>query len=46
MKRGKLIGTTTGGSTGNPLEITLPGDVHAMICTKKIDILMERYLLE
>lgn len=35
MKRGKLIGTTTGGSTGNPLEITLPGDVHAMICTKK-----------
>ena len=35
MKRGKLIGTTTGGSTGNPLEISLPGDVHAMICTKK-----------
>lgn len=35
MKRGKLIGTTTGGSTGNPMEITLPGDVHAMICTKK-----------
>lgn len=35
MKRGKMIGTTTGGSTGNPLQITLPGDAQAIICTKK-----------
>lgn len=36
MKRGKLIGTTTGGSTGNGVHITLiDGVVEANICSKK-----------
>lgn len=35
MKRGKMIGTTTGGSTGNPLQINLPGETQAIMCTKK-----------
>lgn len=35
MKRGKMIGTPTGGSTGNPLFVELvPGRVEARICTK------------
>jgi C-terminal processing protease CtpA/Prc len=32
--RGKLIGETTGGSTGNPMLIKLPGGGMAFICTK------------
>lgn len=36
MKRGKIMGTTTGGSTGNGVEITLiEGQVKANICSKK-----------
>ncbi len=35
MKRGKIIGETSGGSTGQPLEISLPGGGSARICTKK-----------
>jgi C-terminal processing protease CtpA/Prc len=36
MKRGKLIGTTTGGSTGNGVKITLiEGIAEANICSKK-----------
>lgn len=36
MKRGKLIGTTSGGSTGNGIRITLiEGLVEANICSKK-----------
>jgi len=36
MKRGKLIGTTTGGSTGNGVRITLiEGVAEANICSKK-----------
>lgn len=35
MKRGRLVGTATGGSTGNPLQIDLPGNTYGMICTKK-----------
>ena len=33
-KRGKLVGETTAGSTGNPLLIKLPGGGMAFICTK------------
>jgi carboxyl-terminal processing protease len=32
--RGKLIGETTGGSTGNPMLMKLPGGGQAFICTK------------
>jgi carboxyl-terminal processing protease len=35
MKRGKLIGRKTAGSTGNPLILQLPGGGFAMICTKR-----------
>ena len=36
MKRGKLIGTITGGSTGNDVHLTLiEGVVEANICSKK-----------
>lgn len=35
MKRGLLIGETTGGSTGEPLQIDLPGGGHARICAKR-----------
>ena len=35
MKRGKLIGSKTAGSTGNSLKIKLPGGGSAKICTKK-----------
>ena len=34
-KRGKTIGEPTGGSTGQPLFITLPGGGSARICTKR-----------
>lgn len=35
LKRGKIIGETTGGSTGQPLFISLPGGGTARICTKR-----------
>ena len=35
MKRGAIIGELTGGSTGQPLEIQLPGGLTAHICTKR-----------
>ncbi|MEQ9380502.1 MAG: S41 family peptidase [Imperialibacter sp.] len=35
MKRGKLIGETTGGSTGYPLEFDLPGGLKARVCMKR-----------
>jgi carboxyl-terminal processing protease len=34
MKRGKLIGQTTGGSTGQPISFDLPGGGSARICGK------------
>ena len=33
-KRGKIIGTPTGGSTGNPIFIDLGGGLGCCICTK------------
>jgi len=33
-KRGPIVGELSGGSTGNPLSIRLPGGGMAMICTK------------
>lgn len=35
MKRGTLIGEPTGGSTGQPLNFSLPGGVMARVCTKR-----------
>ncbi|QKG51254.1 S41 family peptidase [Hymenobacter sp. BRD67] len=35
MKRGKIVGEPTGGSTGQPLFFTLPGGGAARICTKR-----------
>ena len=35
MKRGKLIGEPTGGSTGQPLAFSLPGSIMARVCTKR-----------
>lgn len=35
MRRGPLIGTATGGSTGQPLFIALPGGGSARICVKR-----------
>ncbi|RIV17364.1 hypothetical protein DYU11_32260 [Fibrisoma montanum] len=35
MKRGKLIGEPTGGSTGQPLGFSLPGGIMARVCTKR-----------
>jgi C-terminal processing protease CtpA/Prc len=35
MKRGRIIGEPTGGSTGQPLMISLPGGGSARICTKR-----------
>jgi C-terminal processing protease CtpA/Prc len=35
MKRGTIVGQTTGGSTGNPINMTLPGGGLAMICSKE-----------
>lgn len=34
INKGKIIGTTTGGSTGNPIGIELGCDIYAQICTK------------
>jgi carboxyl-terminal processing protease len=34
MNRGKIIGEATGGSSGQPMLITLPGNGKAIICTK------------
>lgn len=34
MQRGKIIGTTTGGSTGNPIGVDLGYGVYGQICTK------------
>jgi C-terminal processing protease CtpA/Prc len=34
MKRGKMIGQTTGGSTGQPLGFQLPGGGTARVCAK------------
>ena len=35
MKRGNIIGTPSGGSTGNPIGFGLPGDGWVLLCTKK-----------
>lgn len=35
LGRGKMIGQTTGGSTGQPLVVALPGGGTARICTKR-----------
>ena len=35
MKRGTIIGTPSGGSTGNPIGFSLPGNGWVQICTKK-----------
>ena len=35
MKRGKLMGEPTGGSTGQPLSFALPGGIMARVCTKR-----------
>jgi carboxyl-terminal processing protease len=35
MERGTIVGTATGGSTGQPLRIDLPGGGFAGICTKR-----------
>ena len=35
MKRGKIVGSKTAGSSGNPLMVKLPGEGVALICTKQ-----------
>jgi C-terminal processing protease CtpA/Prc len=35
MKRGKLVGQATGGSTGQPYGFTLPGGGSARVCSKR-----------
>jgi len=35
MQRGRIVGEATGGSTGQPLILNLPGGVMARICTKR-----------
>ena len=35
MQRGKIVGEATGGSTGQPLIVSLPGGLSARICTKR-----------
>jgi carboxyl-terminal processing protease len=35
MKRGRIMGEPTGGSTGQPLMLSLPGGGSARICTKR-----------
>ena len=35
LKRGQVIGMATGGSSGQPLMISLPGSLSARICTKR-----------
>ncbi len=34
MKRGRIVGETTGGSTGQPLSFPLPGGGAARVCTR------------
>ncbi|SFL47605.1 S41 family peptidase [Proteiniphilum acetatigenes] len=36
MKRGKIIGGKTAGSSGNPLQLKMPDDSFAWICTLKV----------
>jgi carboxyl-terminal processing protease len=35
MHRGRIVGETTGGSTGQPLAVALPGGAFVRICTKR-----------
>ncbi len=35
LKRGKIIGEATGGSSGQPLSFSLPGGGSARVCTKR-----------
>jgi carboxyl-terminal processing protease len=35
MQRGRIVGEPTGGSTGQPLIVSLPGGISARICTKR-----------
>jgi carboxyl-terminal processing protease len=35
MKRGRIIGEPSGGSTGQPLPFNLPGGGWARVCTKR-----------
>ncbi|MCC8364289.1 hypothetical protein LK996_14535 [Lysobacter sp. A6] len=35
MQRGRIVGEATGGSTGQPLIVSLPGGIMARICTKR-----------
>lgn len=35
MRRGRILGAPTGGSTGQPLLFTLPGGGKARVCTKR-----------
>ncbi|TDO19311.1 S41 family peptidase [Pedobacter duraquae] len=35
LNRGLVLGKASGGSSGQPLSITLPGDLSARICTKR-----------
>ena len=35
MKRGKIVGAKTAGSSGNPLMVQLPGGGVALVCTKQ-----------
>jgi len=34
MKRGRIVGEPTGGSTGQPLRLPLPGGITAAVCSK------------
>ncbi|MDP2883982.1 MAG: S41 family peptidase [Ignavibacteria bacterium] len=36
MKRGKLIGESTGGSTGEPFQFKLPGGLSGRVCMKRV----------
>ncbi len=36
LKRGKIIGEPTGGSTGQPLFFSLPGGGQARVCSQRI----------
>lgn len=35
MRRGRIVGELTGGSTGSPMMFDLPGGMVALICTKR-----------
>jgi len=35
MRRGRIVGELTGGSTGSPMMFNLPGGMVALICTKR-----------